>query len=824
MAPAAASTTAAGADAGQRLGGTLRAVDHATAWVERPIRRLVGSARLNPLPHAGTISIFLLGVVVVSGLYLTLFFEFGHEASYRSVAAMEEHAIQRVARALHRYASAVLVVTTVVHAWRVFAAGRFTGRLRRWRWATGVASLVLVWLTGVTGYWLVWDERAQAINEIVIGLTGRTGWGVGLATEQLGVVGGRSGSGFLLLLWFAHLGLTAAIVWFAWRHLRRTKQAWLPPPHWMALMGVPLLLVSLAFPLGMLEPADPAVLTGRLPIDPFVLFLLPPLLSSLRWVTLLVGLVALAVVTLLPRLLRRRDPEVVTIVDDACTGCELCVADCPYDAIRMVDRSARAGAAVGVVPGPAEGGPGGSPGVTGDDRTGDGVVARLLAAVDPERCVGCGVCLGSCAFAAIELPGVLDVGRLAPVVVAGRPLTIVCDRHVDQRGELSARGREDAVIHPVRCAGALAPTALRAFAERGATDVGLVGCAPADCRYGIGNTLAAERLRGERRPHPPSRYARRVTQDWVAGDRVAGALAHPGEHPELDTVHPPARREALLGVGAVALLTVVGAALATRAPFGAPTDEAAIRVVVDHRPGRILTAAPDADAVGAIERVEVRLTTGGDGRVETIDGPGDGGRWSTIADLDLGPNGGLPTGTAIRAEVRLVVADGITAADVTDATDADGIDGIAGDSDSDSDSDGDGEPAGRSVVVIERTYDDVAGRRLVFDLTDRPPEPGVEEGRRIFTGRTGGCDVCHSVDRGDDGVGPTLHGVASVAGARVEGLDAEGYLRQSILLPDQYVVDGWPAGQMLPIYRDRFSEDELDAVIAYLLTLDGRDG
>ncbi len=773
-----------GAD--HRLPRTLRAVDHATAWAERPIRRLVGSARLNPLPHAGTISLFLLGVVVVSGLYITLFFEFGHEASYRSVAAMEDHVIQRVVRAMHRYASAVLVVTTIVHAWRVFAAGRFTGRLRRWRWATGVAALVLVWLAGVTGYWLVWDQRAQALNEIVIGLSGRTGWGVGLATEHLGVVGGRSGSGFLLFLWFAHLGLTAAIVWFAWRHLRRTKQAWLPPPHWMALMGVPLLLVSLAFPLGMLEPADPGVLTGRVPLDPFVLFLLPPLLSSWRWLTVATAVVALAVVIALPRLLRRRDPEVVTIVDDACTGCELCVADCPYDALRMVDRST--GADVDVASGDDHVG---DPDATGGRRADEAVVGRLLAVVDPERCVGCGVCLGSCAFAAIDLPGMLDAAGPEPLVVAGRPLTIVCDRHLDQLGPAGG-GADDAVIHPVRCAGALAPTALRAFADRGATDVGLVGCAPADCRYGIGNTLAAERLAGERRPHPPSRYARRVTQDWVAGDRVSGALAHPGEHPELDTVHPPARREALLGVGVVALLTVAGAALATRAPFGQSTDEAAMRIVVDHRPGQVLAATPDADAVGPIERVEVRLTAAGQERVEVVDGPASGGHWSTIADIDLGADGGLPTDDPVRARVNVVVAG--------DANDE------------------------RSVAVIDRTYEGLAGRRLVVDLTDRPPAPGVEEGRRIFAGRAGGCDVCHSVERGDDGVGPTLYGVASVAGSRVDGLDAEGYLRQSILLPDQYVVDGWPAGQMLPIYRDRFSADELDAVIAYLLTLEGSDG
>lgn len=192
-------------------------VDHATVWVEWPIRRLTGSARLNPLPHAGTISVFLLGLVVVSGLYITLFFEYGHVASYRSVAAMEDHAIQRVVRALHRYSSALLVVTVAVHGWRILVAGRFSGRQRRWRWVSGLSSIVLVWLAGVTGYWLIWDTRAQALNEIVLGLFGGSAAGAGFAVDQLGVLGDRSGSGFMLLLWFAHLALSAVIGFFVFR-------------------------------------------------------------------------------------------------------------------------------------------------------------------------------------------------------------------------------------------------------------------------------------------------------------------------------------------------------------------------------------------------------------------------------------------------------------------------------------------------------------------------------------------------------------------------------------------------------------------------------
>ena len=91
----------------------------------------------------------------------------------------------------------------------------------------------------------------------------------------------------------------------------------------------------------------------------------------------------------------------------------------------------------------------------------------------------------------------------------------------------------------------------------------------------------------------------------------------------------------------------------------------------------------------------------------------------------------------------------------------------------------------------------------------------------MFDSRAAACNVCHSVEPGDDDdVGPSLAGIATFGGDRVEGLNAEQYIRQSILLPDQYVVPGYPPGQMLPIYREQLSAEELDALIAYLLTLE----
>lgn len=719
---------------------SLAALDRATVWLERPVRGVAGSHRLNPLPHAGTITVFLLGVVTLSGLYITLFFEFGFEASYRSVSGLEEHPIQRVMRALHRYSSAALVMTTLVHAWRIFVAARFTGRNRRWRWISGLTALLLVWLAGVTGYWLVWDVRAQALNEAVNGLIGGWGWGARLVVRSL--FGPGSGATTLLVIWFAHLGLTAAIGWFVFRHLRRTRMAWLPPRVWMGVMGAALLVVSVLLPLGMLAPADSTRLLPAMPIDPFVLFLLPILLSTRPWMAITGAAVVWLVIVLLPRMLRRADPDPVVIDADACTGCELCVIDCPYQALDLVDRP--------------EG--------------------RPLAVLDAETCVACGICIGACAFDAISFPALAEptTGEpsASPDSNQADAVVIVCDRHDHTAVSASSETAEATTVVPIRCAGMLGPSAISHYYEQGATSVHVVGCAPADCRFGVGNQRASERMAGERAPRLPPRWSGMVAEDWVAAGEVALAAAHPGRHPTAAGSVLPFKREAYLGVGAVIAASVLAAALSTRAPFSAGSAHAGVRVVVDHDAGRPLALAPES-GFGPIDSVLVETSgrAGVERRVAEI-----GATSVALLDWEIGEGDEDVEVFLIADEAR--------------------------------------------VLVASHPGPLAAGERVLVDVSDVPLPPDAADGERVFNARASGCAVCHSVVPGDDGVGPSLAGVATTAGDRVEGLSAELYLRQSILLPDQYILDGWPAGQMLPFYRDDLDEDDLRALVAYLLTLE----
>ncbi|HNB51985.1 MAG TPA: cytochrome c, partial [Anaerolineales bacterium] len=82
-----------------------------------------------------------------------------------------------------------------------------------------------------------------------------------------------------------------------------------------------------------------------------------------------------------------------------------------------------------------------------------------------------------------------------------------------------------------------------------------------------------------------------------------------------------------------------------------------------------------------------------------------------------------------------------------------------------------------------------------------------------------GCNTCHSLTPDTVVVGPSLAGVATRAETRVDGVSAEDYIRQSILEPDAYVVEGFQPGVMVQVWAEKLTPEQVDNVVAYLLTL-----
>lgn len=82
-----------------------------------------------------------------------------------------------------------------------------------------------------------------------------------------------------------------------------------------------------------------------------------------------------------------------------------------------------------------------------------------------------------------------------------------------------------------------------------------------------------------------------------------------------------------------------------------------------------------------------------------------------------------------------------------------------------------------------------------------------------------GCVTCHSRDAGKVLVGPSHAGIATIAETAVPGMSAEDFLKESILNPDAHVTEGFTPGVMYQNYSKDLSEQEINDLVAYLLTL-----
>ena len=102
-------------------------------------------------------------------------------------------------------------------------------------------------------------------------------------------------------------------------------------------------------------------------------------------------------------------------------------------------------------------------------------------------------------------------------------------------------------------------------------------------------------------------------------------------------------------------------------------------------------------------------------------------------------------------------------------------------------------------------------------LTDEPDQVTFEtaSGDNIF--RTKGCVGCHTAHNqvSQTNVGPNLSDLADRAEDRVDELSADEYVRQSILAPQAYIVEGFESTVAMPALR--LNGDEVDALVVFLL-------
>ncbi len=421
----------------------------------------VFSSKLNPLYYLGALTIYLLIIDSISGFYLFFLYKIDPRFSYESVNAISNQFIGNIMRGIHRYSSDALIVTAIGHMIHVIFTDKF--RMFRWiAWVSGVTTIFLFLFIGLSGYVLVWDEKAQLISLLTakffafIPLFGHALMSTILSTDI------RNLSGLFRVLLFGHIALTIAILFTLWIHVLRISRPKLIPPKYLYIMiTAGLIIFSIFFPAKSDVQADLLKIPFGMSMDWFY-FLGYPLLkvipASYNWL-LIIGITIF--LTILPWIISgERNPR-ARIDMDGCVGCQQCYIDCPYRAIIMQNI---------------------------DDKK--------KALLNEDKCSGCSTCVGSCPVQVIDIPSYNLEDILKAIDEKQHEIvTIRCGFSAEPPSS------EGVVSFTVPCVSVLNPRHTEKILDKeGVRGLLIVACETRDCHFREGNIWTDERYQGKRIP------------------------------------------------------------------------------------------------------------------------------------------------------------------------------------------------------------------------------------------------------------------------------------------------------------------------------------
>ena len=466
----------------------------------------------NPMYHLGAMSWFFFWVVGASGLYLFVPYDTSTARAWSSIQyiSTEQWYWGGMIRGLHRYGSDAMVLTMMLHLVREYLLDRYHGA--RWfAWFTGVPLIWMVFSSGITGYWLVWDELAQYLA------IGTAEW-----LDFLGIFGQSIARNFLnpvaltdrffTLLIFIHIAVPLFLLFAMWIHILRINRADTNPPRQLVIgSGLMLVALSLIHPAMSHPPADLGKATGVLNPDWYFMALYPlydikgP---AIAWATAIGATLFLSV---MPWMAFRRKRSAAAVVSPPnCNGCGNCASDCPFGAVVIRPRQ-------------------------------DGSKHREIAVMQPDLCTGCGICVASCNKSnpfmrgdphetGIDLPDFafdLVVKRASArshgLVGNSRVLVLGCD-HGAVLDHL--KGASVGVLS-LHCTGMVAPSLIDYVLNKNLVDGVLVtGCRPGECFHRLGPEWTELRLAGERVPKLRGSVSRdRVRLFWAASTEIKALAA-----------------------------------------------------------------------------------------------------------------------------------------------------------------------------------------------------------------------------------------------------------------------------------------------------------
>ena len=142
----------------------------------------------------GSVLLFGLGVQVVTGIALALFYAPTPDHAWESVRFITTMIPGgHILRGLHHWGASVVVVAALVHLVRVVFFGSYR-KPRELNWIVGLILLQVILAFGLTGYLLPWDQRSYWATVVAINISKLTPLvGESVAALLVDHVGGRVG-------------------------------------------------------------------------------------------------------------------------------------------------------------------------------------------------------------------------------------------------------------------------------------------------------------------------------------------------------------------------------------------------------------------------------------------------------------------------------------------------------------------------------------------------------------------------------------------------------------------------------------------------------
>lgn len=219
----------------------------------------------NPMFLLGPLLYYFWLITVATGVILMIWYEPTTTGAFSSIERIQhEVPLGWLIRGLHKYAADGLILTIILRIYRMYFLGEYKkpGELS---WMLGFLGLVLAMISGITGYLLIWNQRAFWAAKTVLSvpvyfdqipIIGPMGFGSMIAYVFLG--GPAVGQATITRFYALHFGISLVLlvlieVFFQRTRRKRLNMSLAPAVLFMVMLVV----ISYVLPAESGRRADP---------------------------------------------------------------------------------------------------------------------------------------------------------------------------------------------------------------------------------------------------------------------------------------------------------------------------------------------------------------------------------------------------------------------------------------------------------------------------------------------------------------------------------------------------------------------------------------